>query len=265
MNWNALAKEAEQRLPDILIGTGMFLNALAVVEGIRKTPMALDHIRSAEDEKGDELTTKETVQAVWKDYIFCLAELAIGEACIIGGAVKYHKRNVGLMALCSLGEATIKQYQEKLAETLGSEKAEEIAEKIVEDKLKETSKKEQEKVQNAPQVTQTSAVYDPNWVYSTDGCVPCFDEYSGRIFYSKKVDIERAVNEANKAILDYDQITLNEYYYQCGLDPIDLGNDVGWMSSDTLIDVAFGSHLFGDIPYLSVRFKTRPKMLRYSM
>ena len=250
--WQTLMKGAEKMLPDILIGAGISLNALALIDGVRHTPKALDEIRTAEAIKGDKLTTKETIKATWKCYIPSAIELVVGDICIIGGSVTYHKRNAGLMALCSLSEAALKQYQNKIVEVVGTEKAEEIANAITEDKL-------QEKYQQ--QVTTLVDPENKQWVVLPDGRVPCFDEWSGREFYARKVDIEHAINECNKMLIDYDEICVNDYYAQVGLDGIDLGNDMGW-SSDSLIEIAFGSHLIGDIPYLSIRFRTRPKLLK---
>lgn len=251
--WQVFMKGAEKALPDILIGAGLTLNALALYDGIKHTPKALDEIRIAEAIKGGKLTTKETIKATWKCYIPSAIELVVGDLCIIGGSVTYHKRNAGLMALCSLSEAALKQYQNKIVEVVGTEKAEEISNSITEDKIAQ---------KHPDQQIRSLVESDGNRVLAfPDGTVPCFDEWSGRDFYARKVDIEHAINECNKMIIDYDEICVNDYYAQIGLDPIDLGNDMGW-SSDSLIEVVYGSHLIGDIPYLSVRFRTRPKVLK---
>lgn len=251
--WQTIVKGAEKALPDILIGMGISFNALALIDGVRHTPKAMERIRVAEEEKGDKLTAKETIKATWKCYVPSAIELIVGDICIIGGSMTYHKRNAGLMALCSLSETALKQYQDKIVEVVGNEKAEEIANAITEDKLMEKHKN-----QNGIVLTDSDGCQR---IMLPDGTVPCFDEWSGREFYARKVDIEHAINECNKMLIDYDEICVNDFYAQINLDAIDLGNDMGW-SSDSLIEVVFGSHLIGDVPYLSIRFRTRPKLLK---
>lgn len=248
-------KGVEKRLPDILVGTGICLNTIAVVDGIRHTPKAMNIIMDEQAKKGDKLTAEETVKAVWKCYIPTAVELILGNTCIIGGTIAFHKRNASLLALCSLGESTVSLYKDKLIETVGKEKADEIEDQVAKAQL-------ENKVATQSKELKDGVYEDGRYLPMPNGILPCYDEYSGRIFYSRKVDIENAVNVCNKAIIDYDEITLNEFYANIGLTDIPMGEEFGWKAGEDLIELYFGSHLIDDIPYLMIRFRNRPKCLR---
>lgn len=251
-----LWKGVEKRLPDILVGTGICLNVVAIVDGIRHTPTAMNILMDEQSKKGEKLTPEETVKAVWKCYIPTVVEAILGDACIIGGTIAFHKRNASLLALCSLGESTVSLYKDKLIEAVGKEKADEIEDNVAKAQL-------ETKVANQPQAIRDRGICeDGRYLPLPNSMLPCYDEYSGRIFYSRKVDIETAVNVCNKAIIDYDEITLNEFYANIGLTDIPMGEEFGWKAGEQLIEIYYGSHLIDDIPYLMIRFKNRPKCLR---
>lgn len=250
----SLWKGVEKYLPDILVGTGICLNAVAVVDGIRHTPQAVNILMDEQAKKGEKLTAEETIKAVWKCYIPTGIEMLLGDACIIGGTVAFHKRNASLLALCSLSESTLGIYKDKLVEAVGKEKATEIENDV--------QKKQLETKVASGELPKSDAYEDGKYLPMPNGMLPCYDEFSGRIFYSRKVDIENAVNVCNKAIIDYDEITLNEFYANIGLTDIPMGEEFGWKAGEQLIEIYYGSHLIDDIPYLMIRFKNRPKCLR---
>lgn len=255
------AKELfDKNLPDLLVGTGIILNGWGLVSGIKATPKAVDILNAEKEMKGEDLTIKETIKATWKLYLPTAIEVVLGNACIIGGTVCFHKRNASLLALCSLSETTLGLYKDKLVEAVGKEKAEEIEQQVTDEKLALDVKK------NA---ANNTSLYLPNGdgtcTINPRGEVPCYDEYSGRIFMSRQVDIDAAVNKCNAAILEYDEVCLNEFYYEIGLDGIEMGSDFGWTSSDRLIEIKYGSKTIDGIPYLTITFVRRPKPMRTYM
>lgn len=76
-----------------------------------------------------------------------------------------------------------------------------------------------------------------------DGETLCYDAVSGRYFKSKIDRIKRAENEINRRMRDEMYISLNEFYYEIGLPPIKLGDDIGWNIDEGYLDLRFSSQL----------------------
>lgn len=240
---------AEKRMPELLTASGIVFEYVAIIDAIRHTPQAKLMIEDKEQELGRELTKLEIVQTCWKCYLPTAIESTVGTACIIGGAVKYRKQNGALMALYSVSEGALAEYKKKLAETVGEEKAKLIESEIVESNVAKLE------TRDANILSEKSKI-----MLARPDTIPCYDTYSGRIFYSSRNIIEKAENDANHDMIASGggDITLNDFYYLIGLDPIPIGAELGWTANKDLINIDFGSHLLGDIPYLSISFKPHP-------
>ena len=237
---------ASKCLPEIMTASGILFQYGAIIDAVRHTPTAEKLIKEEETKLGRPLSKTEIVKTCWKCYIPTAIESTVGTICIVSGAVKYRKQNAAVMALCSMSEGALTEYKKKLAEAVGTEKAKEIESEIIEDRVKLMDKSE-----FVPESSTKKLMIKPD-------AIPCYDEYSGRIFYSTRNDIERAQNEANRSAINEGQVSLNDFYYYLGLEPIGIGENFGWTTSKGLIDISFGSHLLGDIAYLSMSFNTRP-------
>ena len=68
-----------------------------------------------------------------------------------------------------------------------------------------------------------------------------YDSTSGRYFRSTINDIDKAVNELNKQMMNDMCIRLNDFYNEIGLDRIKIGEDLGWNIDKGLIEVHYDS------------------------
>lgn len=211
------------------VGTTTFL-------AIRATGPALERIRNENAE-----TPLEKVRAAWIFYIPTFVSALITIACIIGADRINSKRAAALAGLYSISEKALKDYQDSVVEEFGEKKAEQIKDAI--------AKKE---VDNTP-------INDSTIVFTGKGDVLCLDSLSGRYFMSKIEDIRAAVNDMNKLIIDQVWITLNDFYYELGLEATGLGSSVGW-DLEHMIDIDFSSQITADgTPCLVLVYRQMPR------
>lgn len=253
LSLNKLFKMAKRFMPEILTTTGVVCHYAALAEAIKNTPQAKVLIEEREKELGRKLTKTEVVETCWKLYLPMAIESSLGTACIIGGAVKYRKQNAAIMALYSVSESALAEYKKTLIETVGKEETEKIIDKVNEAQLTKAVDKNDVTVIDIPDSGEANRKMMVKPDYQ-----PCFDVYSGRMFYSSIQDIMNAKNEANEALNNLQDVTLNEFYYLLGMDPIGCGDEIGWKANNGLIKIKPGAKLLGDTSYITMDFITRP-------
>lgn len=221
---NTALKMAKKHSPEILMGVGIgsfIFGTIMMAPATIKAKTKLDKTKG-ELEK-EKLTAFETVKAAWPYYIptFIVDSLAI--ACLIGSGTTSFKRNAALTAAYTLSENKLKDYSAKVIEKLGEDEEKEIKKAVVEEKVQQNPVKD---------------------VILTDkGETICFDVLSGRYFKSDKNVIDEAVNKLNREMRSEMYVTLNDFYYEIGLDGILLGDILGWNIDDGYIDIDYQSHL----------------------
>ena len=237
---NGLMGFGKKHSAEILIAAGLTGMGATVVMGIKATPTALERIKEAEKEKYDaipededipsevELTKVEMVKAAWKCYIPVILTGAASTLCILAANSVHRKRQVALVAAYVLTDSRLKDYREKVVETIGLSKERDIRDEIAKDKV----------VKN-PVTTNEVLITEK-------GNTLCYDEVSGRYFKSDIETLKRAANELNRRMRDEMYISLNEFYYEIGLGSISIGDDLGWNIDKGYIDLDFSSHLADD-------------------
>jgi hypothetical protein len=95
------------------------------------------------------------------------------------------------------------------------------------------------------------------------GSVLCFDDMSGRFFYSDMETLRKAQNDFNESLLNGENMrTLNDFYYDLNIKPIKLGENIGWEVGKQLVSLEFDSKLTSTgKPCLIVRQKNLPELL----
>ena len=260
-NLSQIAKRAQTTLvkhsPAILTGIGITGMLTTVVLAVRATPKALIKIQDAEtkkvdeqvlagkgpDEINDKLTTVETVKAAWKCYIPAAVTGTMSTVCLVGASSVSAKRNAALATAYTLADAAMKEYQDKVIETIGEKKEQAVRDAIAKDKI------EKNPVTNSREVIVTEK-----------GNTRCYDAISGRYFTSDIEAIRRAENVLNKRLMDEMYISLNDFYWEIGLDATDIGDELGWNIDNGLIELTFSSQLSRDgVPCLVVNYRIAPK------
>lgn len=156
-----------------------------------------------------------------------------------------HKMNAqkaaALAAAYGLAEGRLSEYKEKVAEKLTPAKEQKIQDELA-----------QESVNKTPGANQMIVV---------EGEVLCFDRPTGRYFQSTMESIRSAVNSTNAEILHHDHATASYFYDELGMDRTTWTDEVGWNSSDPLMDLTYSTVLFdGKRPCIAIDFKTLPKL-----
>ena len=210
--------------PEILTGVGIAGMVTAGVFAVRATPKALQLIEKEKEEKQvNKLTAAETIKATWKCYIPSAAIAGGAIACLIGANSVSLRRNAALATAYALSESSLRDYQKKVVEQIGEKKEQAVRDAVAKDKIDNNPISKQEVIITAK------------------GNTLCYDILSGRYFKSDIDALKKATNELNRRMRSDDYISLNEFYYEIGLEGIGVGYDLGWNIDRGYIDLEFSS------------------------
>ena len=235
-----IGKKVAPHVPDILTATACIgVGATAVMCG--KNTLTAHDILKAYDEENPDATTKDRVLKAAPAYIPTIILATATIACIIGARTTSAKQTAALASAYTIATEAAARYRDKVIEIVGEEKAKEVDEKIADEQLKAHPLSEQQ-----PIIVGT-------------GKVLCFDTLSSRYFMSDMETLRKVQNDMNRIILDDMFASLNDFYYRIGLDPMNLGEELGW-TIDSLIDLKFTSRLSEDgQPCLVVNYESVPR------
>lgn len=232
-----------------VIFTGLSVGGLitTVIFAVRATPKAIAILEEhTEYDRNGEITpptTGEAIKLTWKCYIptACMGVATI--ACMIGSVSISQRRNAALESVYGLTKAALREYQEKVVETIGKNKELKLRDSISEDRVKD------------------NPVSSSEVIITGKGEVLCLDSLSGRYFKSDIEDIRRVINQANKELMNDMWISVNELYYYLCLPPLKpLGDQLGWDIGNGLIEVTFSTQLADNgQPCLVLNYEVIPK------
>lgn len=242
MDINNIKASLVKHTPEILTGVGIAGMVTTTVLAVKATPKAALILENAREEKQEPLTKTEVIKHAWKCYIPAAITGATSIACLVGASSVSMRRNAALATAYNISKVALKEYKEKVVETIGEKKEQTVIDAIAQDKL------EKDPIRNRE-------------VIITDkGAALCYDSLSGRYFKSDRDHIMRAINKLNRRIVTDMYVSLNEFYWELGLDSIELGNDLGWNIDDGQIDIDFSSKLAeDDTPCLVMLYSVAPR------
>lgn len=239
-----------QHSPELLTGIGIAGMITTTVLAVRATPKALKLIENKKEElhlePTEKLTPVETVKATWKCYIPAAVTGVTSVACLIGASSVNARRNAALATAYNLSASALSEYKEKVVETIGEKKEQAIRDKVAEERLKKEP------------VNKSSIIVTGN------GTSRFYDDISKRRFTSDIEKIRRIQNDLNARMLEgEDYVSLNEFYYELGLEGISFGDDLGWNVSKNgrggMISVDFSAHLDDDnVPCIVLEYAIAP-------
>lgn len=235
--------------PTILTGLAVGGLVTTVIFAVKATPKAVriieDHTGYDHDGVISVPSTKEVLKLTWKCYIptACMGAVTIG--CIVASNSINQRRNAALATVYGLTEAAFREYKEKIVETIGKNKELRARDEISAERIKE----------NPPSTNEV--------IFTGKGEVLCYDSLSGRYFKSDIEQIRRVLNQINKEFLTDMWISLNELYYELGLPPIKLGDQIGWDIDQGLIEISFSTQLSENgEPCLVMNYDVTPKHMK---
>lgn len=246
-----LGMSAKRHSPEILTGIGIAGMFSSVVLAVKATPKALRLIKCEEDAKLNgkhdsniayiPLTPVETVKLTWKCYVPTAITVIMSTACLIGASSVNSKRNAALATAYTISESALKEYQSKVVETIGENKAKAIKDEVAKERVKK------------------NPVVEDQIIMTGRGDTLCLDVYSGRYFKTDIEDIRQRVNELNQTLLREDTITLNDMYYAIGIRSTKMGDEFGWHVDNGLIELSLSSQLTeNNTPCLVIDYSVDP-------
>lgn len=229
--------------PEILTGIGIAGMVTTTVMAVRATPKALILIEDKKAENDvDKLTPVETIKATWTCYIPAAITGCLSIFCLIGASSVNARRNAALATAYTLSESALKEYRGKVIETIGEKKEQSVRDAIAKDRI------------------DKNPVSSREVIITEKGNTLCYDAISGRYFKSDIDKLKKAENELNRRMRDEMYISLNEFYYEIGLNPTKIGDDLGWNIDHGYIELNFSSQLTDDgNPCLVIDYQVAPR------
>ena len=227
-------KSAERVLtkysPGILTGIGITGMIGATFMAVKATPKALYLIEAKKEESEvEELTPIETIKTCWKCYIPATLATVLSIICLIGASTVSAKRNAALATAYSISEAALREYQEKVVEVVGEKKEKAVRDAVAKDQIERDP------------VTKSEVV-----IIDSNSNTLCYEPLSGRYFKSTIDKIKKAEIELDRQMIQEMYVSLNDFYWEIGLDGTDLGDKMGWNLSKGYMDLSFSSQLADD-------------------
>lgn len=224
-----IGKGVSKHSPEILIGIGITGMITTTVLAVKATPKALSLIDEAKEKKDKkaEFTKMDAVKAGWKPYVPAAVTGVFSIACVVGASSVHAKRNAALASAYQISTTALRDYREKVVETIGEKKEHAIRDKVAKEKMEKNP-------------SSGSAI-----IVTGGGNTLFYDSHSDRYFRSDIDKIKRAVNELNHRMTFGGEmyISLNDFYDEIGLKHTDTGDIVGWRPDKGLIDIRYGTQL----------------------
>lgn len=233
-----------KRSPEILTGIGIAGMISTTIMAVRATPKALKLLEEKRKAGNDqnEIGKLDAVKTTWKCYAPSFVTGAASVVCLIGAQSINMKRNAVLATAYTLSETALSEYRDKVVETVGEKKEQSIRDKVAKERL-------------AKYPAQNTEV-----IVTGKGETLCLDLVSMRKFKSDIETIRKIENNLNKRLLNEMYISINEFYYELGLQPTKLGDHIGWNIEKGLISLSFSSQLDEDgTPCLVIDYDVAPR------
>lgn len=183
------------------------------------------------------------VKKTYKYYIPAASIGAISAVCIFGANNAILKKQTSAIAMYKASE----KYLSHVLNEINPEEKEKIYDSFV------------KKLVNENDVDVE--LNDPEFLFDVDELyVPFLDSWTGRLFKSTQENIKRAQNDLNyKLISGTDSfITVNEFYNEIGIPPVDSGDHLGW-SLDNKMEVGFDTtSTEKGVPCMVLKFNIEP-------
>lgn len=250
---NVITLFASEHRTSLMVGGGIAGMVIAGVTAVRVTPkasMLLEERRCSKHdaylentEANPQLTIKDYIQVTWKYYLPPIALATVSAGAIIFAHKVDRKENAALAAAYAISESRLKEYSEKVLETVGEKKEKEVRDAIDKDRVNN----------NQP--------VDGEIISTGQGDTLCMDAWNGRYFYSDIEVLRRAAVDLSRAVLNDETVTLNDFYDRIDLPQTKNGDFFAWEIGNhhEMIELSFSSQLdFKKRPVLVMDFKFAP-------
>ena len=212
------------------------------VMAINATTKTVPLIERNRDENGY-ISKKDIVRLCWKYYVPTAVIWGASVAFTIAGHKSSERKIAALMTAYQLADSNLKDYVSKATEMIGSKKAQNIRTEILKDKL------------------NSNPVPNNQIIVTKKGETNCYDVMTGRKFTSDAETIRSALTTLSNRMLSDGYVSLNDLYYELGVDEVyPIGDDFGWSVEDGVLAADFTAQLdSNNEPCLVLDYSVRPK------
>lgn len=243
-----IGKTITRNSPALLTALGVGGLLATVIMAIKATPKALEALdyerdfRRLEEHDTEPLEFMDVLELTWKFYVPTILMGGTTIACMISSNHILLRRNAALASLYSITEKALHEYQEQVVEKIGEKKEAQIQEELAQKKL------------NDHPVDSSSIII------TGKGTFPCFDMFSARYFEGDVETIRQKVNTFNQRLLREGWLNINEFYYELGLEPIELGEEFGWIAEYGMLEPRYTTKFTTDgRPCLVLDYMVKPR------
>ena len=223
--------------PEIL--TGASLIGLAATSFFS----AVGYGKAKEAMKSDEGDRLDRTIETAKAFAPAAASGLFTAGCIISAQRINHARLVATATALAASQISLKDLKDEAKKVLGEHKYEKV---VADAKAKELERHPYDSRLN-PQVIGA-------------GPTRCFDAITGRYFWADISDVKKSEAWINASLYHTGYVSLNEFYYNLGLDPLKIGDDLGWNANDGCVDFEYSSCLGSDdVPCLCIDTRISPR------
>lgn len=234
--------------PEILTGMGIAGMITTTVMAVKVTPKALDllaEVKAKHEEDNDRKAySKDVITKVAPIYIPAAIVGGLSVGCLVGASATNFKRNTALATAYTLSESALKEYQEKVVETIGARKEEAVRAAVAKDNL------------------ERNPVNNNGIIITGSGDTLCYDILCKRYFTSNIEKLKKIENDLNRRMRNENYISLNEFYYEVGLDDVAIGYEFGWNIDKGYIELELNAQIVEkdgkEVPCIVVGFINRP-------
>lgn len=212
---------------------------------IQATAEAIKRIENKKEESEEDLSPVEVAKVAAPCYVPTAISCALTIACAASSNSAHSRRSAAFATAYSISESALRDYQRKVKDTVGEEKAEEI-QKAAHKEILDSRPCSDEMERCALEGT---------------GRYLCYETTSGRYFYSDKNSIRDAAEELNHKMnsMPESYSSLNELYMELDLQCTEIGDEIGWNVNRGLIKPKFSSCLTrGGVPCIMVSYEYPP-------
>ena len=221
-----VVNEVQKNSPTILTATAVVGVVATAIFAVKATPKAEQKLQNLEEEyqkKFDDgeidspkVPKIEIAKKVAPVYLPAVLMGAGTITSIIFANTVSMRRQAALASAYSLSEKAFEEYREKTKEVVGEKKEDEIQKKVYKDELAEQD----------PRLLNVTHTGKGEQLFK--------EMVTGRYFRSSKAAIGEAENNLNKELIKGidTYISLNDAYDELGLENVDIGDLLGWDSSD---------------------------------
>ena len=216
MDFKPALETIKKHSPEILTGIGIVCFAGCAVASAIQVPKAVEALKGVKDE---DISNFDKIKLV-APHVFSPAILfAIGTTCFITATrIGVKRTNVMELAYTKLKENASK-FEEGVISKIGEDGYKEVKRKITENDMRD----------NPPPVEFQNRETKPG----VDNLYLIYDTHSGRYFESNRNEVDRIVNITNEEIRNGNFVSLNDFYWNLGLEPVKLGDEFGWDKDHT--------------------------------